>query len=253
MSLLNFNEFNLNEGVRKDGESYVFDFKNDLDSDLMSLKFTNRSSRNMTRGNTIYTYYYCYEFENDKDRELLKNIKIFSDIIDTNHSELFIKKAIQGLDHRHKLNQFDCIIHPKSSSLLLSKFAKYCNDKSGASVLIPDTFIKVEKSGINFDYEKINAISNEGTKKQIYKAIEKIMSTNDPFKMKEIYAPYRKFIKDFLIVSTEDKRVNNLIKGKTVLLIDDYRTTGTTLKEMMNMLIDLEAKRVVICVIIDVK
>jgi orotate phosphoribosyltransferase-like protein len=53
--------------------------------------------------------------------------------------------------------------------------------------------------------------------------------------------------KDFLIFNQEnDRRLYNAVEGKKIILVDDYRTSGTSSKEMLRQLIDLGAKEILI-------
>lgn len=244
--------FSLFEGVRSSDDGYAFDFHSDNDGEIMSLKFLDRRSVKMTAGDTTYRYYYCYEFEHGLDRTLLKKLKMFDDTIKPHDMDLLVSKGVQGLDHRHRLNTFDCIVYPKSSSLLLKEFSKSCEVKSGVAELVPDAFVKSSVADVKFDTDAIERIGNASTRKQIYKAIDHIKS-GESIAMKEIYPPYRKFVKDFIkFDKADDRHVFNLVHDKKVLLIDDYRTTGSTLKEMMGQLLKFSPREVVICIVIRV-
>lgn len=252
MKILSFEKF-IHEGVRKAEDGYAFDFHSDNDGEIMSLKFLNTRSKQMKSGDTIYKYYYCYEFENSNDKDLLKKLKSFDSSIQPHDMDLFVSKGVQGLDKANPLNEFDSIVYPKSSSKLLNEFVKRCAEKSGVAELVPDAFVKSTVDDITFDTDAIERVGNEKTRKQIYKAIDHIKDSGY-LVMKEIFAPYRKFVKDFMIFNkAEDRHVFNLVHRKKVLLIDDYRTTGTTLKEMMRQLLKLDPKEVVICVILKVE
>jgi hypothetical protein len=245
--LLSFYEF-INEGVHLENGKYIFNFTDDKEGDIMSLKFMNYKGKSL-----MHNYYYCYEFDNNRDKDFLKNLKYYSDLIDAQYSVKFIDKGIAGLNRQYPLNQFDSIVYPKSSSRLLADFAIKCSEKSGNAELIPDAFVKQIRTDIQFDMDKIESISDEKTKKQIYKAIDAIKNAEGDFRMKEVFSRYRKFVKDFLIFnSEEDRHINNLITNKKVLLIDDYRTSGTTMKEMMDKLFLLEPNQLTVCVIIKV-
>jgi orotate phosphoribosyltransferase-like protein len=141
-----------------------------------------------------------------------------------------------GIDEKYKLSSFDAIIYPRSSSKILTVFAEQLAKKSGVAELVPDAFVKASNDEIKFDWEKIENIKDERTKKSVMKVVDSIKNNKSEFKMKEVYPPYRKFVSEFLIFNNEDsRRVFNLIKGK-VLLVDDYRTSGTSLKQMMELL-----------------
>jgi len=242
----------INEGISTDGTSYKLDFSGDKEGDIMSLKFSDKINPHRKMDGVTYSYYFAYEFDSALDKELLKSIKMLDDKIDPKEAEMFVNKAIIGLDHREKLRTFDTIVYPKSSSIVLGEVAKQANAKSGNAEMIPDIFVKASRDDISFDYEKINKLP-DGTKKQVLGVIDKIKTGEGVFKLKEIYSRYRKFISDFLkFNSEEDRHTYNAITGKKVLLIDDYRTTGTSLKEMMSQLVKLQPSEIVVLILIKV-
>lgn len=235
--LLKYNEF-LTEGVRLENGKFIFDFREDLEGDIMSLKFSDTRSRKMKREDTTYEYYSAYDISTKSDyKEFIHKLKLLDNTaIDENAIQLLVNKAVIGIDEKYKLSSFDAIIYPKSSSKILTVFAEQLAKKSGVAELVPDAFVKSSNEDIKFDWEKIQKISNEDTKKSVMKVVDSIKNNREEFKMKEVYPPYRKFVSEFLIFNNEDsRRVFNLVQGK-VLLVDDYRTSGTSLKQMMNLL-----------------
>jgi len=244
--------YHLFEGVTKQDDGFRFDFSGDKEGDIMSLKFPNKRMVKRTTDGVPYSYYFAYEFDSVQDKDLLKAIKSLDNSIDTDSIEMLVNKAVIGLDNAVKLNTFDTIVYPTSSSVILKEMGDKAHTKSGNTVLIPDAFVKAARTEINFDFEKINKLP-ESTKKQVLKMVDAVKSSDGEFKLKEIYARYRKFINDFIIFNSEDDRkVHNAIVGKKILLIDDYRTTGTTLKEMRNKLIELQPSEIVMFLMIKV-
>jgi len=235
--LLKYNEF-LTEGVRLENGKYVFDFKEDKEGDIMSLKFADTRSRKMKHEDTTYEYYSAYDISTKSDyKEFIHKLKLLDNTaIDSASIQLLVNKAVIGIDEKYKLSSFDAIIYPKSSSKILTVFAEQLAKKSGVAQLVPDAFVKASNDEIKFDWEKIEGITNEATKKSVMKVVDSIKNNKGEFKMKEVYPPYRKFVSEFLIFNNEDsRRLFNLVKGR-VLLVDDYRTSGTSLKQMMDLL-----------------
>lgn len=251
-----YHEFN--EGISREGDSFKLDFSGDKDGDVMSLRLLNAKGKKMSKDNVKYEYYFAYRFDFNKDDKartetqpsLLKTIKKFDEVLPKDQVQLLVNKAVIGLDKDHKLSSFDSIIYPKSSSVILKELAAQCNKKSGNSEIIPDAFVKAARTEITFDEEKIKKLP-DSTRKQVEKMIDHIRNDEGEFKLKEIYPRFRKFIKDFVKFNTEeDRRTYNLVTGKKVLLIDDYRTTGTTLKEMMSQLIKLQPAEIVVFILV---
>ncbi len=235
--LLKYNEF-LTEGVRLENGKYVFDFKEDKEGDIMSLKFSDTRSRKMKHEDTTYEYYSAYDISTKSDyKEFIHKLKLLDNTaIDSASIQLLVNKAVIGIDEKYKLSSFDAIIYPKSSSKILTVFAEQLAKKSGVAQLVPDAFVKASNDEIKFDWEKIEGITNEATKKSVMKVVDSIKNNKGEFKMKEVYPPYRKFVSEFLIFNNEDsRRIFNLVKRR-VLLVDDYRTSGTSLKQMMDLL-----------------
>lgn len=235
--LLKYNEF-LTEGVRLENGKFIFDFREDQEGDIMSLKFSDTRSRKMKSENTNYEYYSAYDISTKSDyKEFIHKLKLLDNTaIDPNSIQLLVNKAVIGIDEKYSLSSFDAIVYPKSSSKILTVFAEQLAKKSGVAELVPDAFVKSSNEEIKFDWDKIEKIANEATKKSVMKVVDSIKNNREEFKMKEVYPPYRKFVSEFLIFNNEDsRRVFNLIQGR-VLLVDDYRTSGTSLKQMMNLL-----------------
>ena len=71
--------------------------------------------------------------------------------------------------------------------------------------------------------------------------------------MKEIKPEYRKFFKKFLKFNNKNQReMFNAISGKRVIVIDDYETSGTTIKEMVRLLSEVGAIEVIVFVLIKI-
>lgn len=234
------------EGVRKSDNGYEFDFANDLVNDIMSLKFKPYKGKLLKDGETEYRYYYGYFLDkSDDSTDLMKDIKLLDDKISDNDLEMLVKKAVMGLNREFSTNTYDTIVSPKSSSKILTKVVEFLQAKSDIQ-LFSDSFVKAASTDIKLDLEKLNT-TPERIQKDVTRALDKIQKANEPFKIKTIFSRYRKFFKDFLIFNQEnDRRLYNAVEGKKIILVDDYRTSGTSSKEMLRQLIDLGAKEILI-------
>jgi hypothetical protein len=256
LKLLNFKEY-LKEGVRQDGDQLIFDFTGDKEGDIMSLSFSKGRSRVQKKGNTEYEYYYAYEipqgrYKQQDAKDLVYKLKRMDDTLNSNSVQMLINKAVIGVDEIHNLASFDSIIYPKSSSKILTAFAEQLQRKSGVAKLIPDSFVKASREQIKFDWDKIEKLDPK-TKTSVTKITDTIKGAEGEFKMKEIFAPYRKFISDFLIFNSEESReIFNSVSGKRVLLVDDYRTSGTSLKQMLDILARYEPEYVLAVILVKI-
>jgi hypothetical protein len=253
LKLLNFKDWT-NEGIRQEGDQLVFDFTGDKEGDIMSLSFSSGRSRLQKKGNTEYQYYYAYElsYKQQGARDLVYKLKSMDDTLNKDSINLLVNKAAIGVDDIHNLASFDTIVYPKSSSKILTAFAEQLHRKSGVSALMPDSFVKASREQIKFNWAKIDGLDQK-TKAAVTKIADTVKGSDGEFKMKEIFAPYRKFISDFLIFNSEETRaVYNSITGKRVILVDDYRTSGTSLKQMLDLLVRYEPEYILAVILVKI-
>ena len=244
----------MNEGIRQEGDQLVFDFTGDKEGDIMSLSFSSGRSRLQKKGNTEYQYYYAYElpYKQQGARDLVYKLKSMDDTLNKDSINLLVNKAVMGVDNVHNLASFDTIVYPRSSSKILTVFAEQLQRKSGVSTLVPDSFVKASREQIRFDWTKIDGLDQK-TKTAVTKIADSIKGSDGEFKMKEIFAPYRKFISDFLIFNSEESRaIYNSITGKRVILVDDYRTSGTSLKQMLDLLVRYEPEYILAVILVKI-
>lgn len=246
MKILTYREFN--EGVSFDSsnDNFIFNFSVDNTDDLMSLKFSKNNKRITTHNDSEHANYYAYSIGDSKNvdaKDLIKKIKYLDDSINPLDLDLLVKKAVLGLHSSWNLNSFDTIIYPQSGSKILNSFVNAVHNKAGNTVLIDEAFVKSTPDNIKFDWQGIEKISDEKTKKDIIKLTDKINNSKTEFKMKDIYARYRKYIQDFLIFNDKNTKILfNAITDKRVILIDDYKTSGISLKEMNTKILELNPK-----------
>lgn len=247
-----FLDFQMFEGVQKQGEVYKLDFSGDSEGDIMSLMFSNKKRKKMYSGATEYEYYYAFEFDGE-DGQFLESLKSLDDKISQQEAKLLVNKAVMGFDHAMNASSYDTIIYPQSSSVILKKLATQLHNKAGNTFTIPDAFVKASRGEIKFDQEKIDKLPPR-TKKEVERIISKIRSEEGTFKIHTVWSRYRKFIQEFLVFNKEqDRKVFNAITGKRVILVDDYRTSGTTLKDMIKSLIALRPEKIAVFILINVK
>jgi len=240
------NEAKIKEGIRKKLGGYEFDFSDDLPEDIMPLKFRPYRGKTMKDGETTYRYYFAYVLDKSVDStDLMVAIKNMESSISNEDINLLIKNAVLSFDNQFKTNEYDTIVSPKSSGQILTKLTEFIHDKSGAE-LFSDAFVKAVSTDIQLNMDKVEKLP-ERTKKEVLRSFVKAQNPEIPFKIKNVYSRYRKFFKDFLVFNqSNDEKLFNAVEGKKVILVDDYRTSGTTTKEMLRQLIDLGAQEVAV-------
>lgn len=247
-----FEQF-VEEGVRKTDAGYEFDWMTDLPQDLMSLKFSKYSNRTqkVAGSDTTYTYYYAYHLDkSDGSTDLMKAVKTLESSISSKDLQMFVNKAVMGFDTTFGSTNFSAIVAPQSSSLVLKELVSQLEKKSGVAELFIDSFVKAASTDIQLDVEKVDKLP-EKTKKEVLRVFNKVTQPGRPFKIKDIYSMQRKFFKDFILFNTKkDRHLVNSVEGQDIILVDDFKTTGTTIKEMIKQLSDAGAKHIVVFVLI---
>lgn len=247
------------EGVRLDDTGkYVFDKKVDLDTDILDLHRNTYGYE--TFGDIDLTYGYTFnqtasradikKFRNCIKHEL-NNSEIFAneDILD------FVEDGILSLDSYKNLDRFRVVvsIKPSDSNNSLFGIMKYVLSDYGYSDLIDIELLKRLCTEVEFDRKK----AHEAIKKQrdlegkkynksidrwlddIEKMFELQKKKGNIFKIK-LYKPivarygFTNFVK---FKSNEDELIyKELESGTDVLIIDDFFTSGSTIKEIVRYL-----------------
>jgi len=247
-----FEEF-VEEGVRKSDSGYEFDWMTDLPDDIMSLRFTKYRGRTLKTpdGETTYTYYYAYNLEkSDGSTDLMKAIKTLESTIAPQDLRAFVNKAVMGFDSTFGSTNFSAIVAPESSSLVLKELVSQLEKKSGVAKLFSDSFVKAASTDIRLDVDKVEGMP-EKTKKEVMRVYSRVTQPGKPFKIKEIFAKYRSLFRDFLLFNTKnDRELVNSVEGQRVILVDDFKTSGTTIREMIKQLSDAGAQHIAVFVLI---
>lgn len=237
------------EGIRREETDYVFDYDKHTNNDLMSLKLLNVNSSIRHKNGVPYTYFFAYSHDSVRGDNFLKDLKMLN--MPKTQLDNLLNKSVLGLNNRHDLTTFDTVVYPHSSSNILKELSQKVAAKGGLH-LYPDSFVKVSRTDLKFDDEAIDKLP-ERTKNKVLRVKEKIVKGEGSFKISEVFSQYRKFILDFIkFNSTQDRRVYNAITGKSVILIDDFKTTGKTITTMLDQLSVLCPKEILVFVLIKV-
>jgi hypothetical protein len=222
------------EGIRLRGNNIVFDFQNDLETDVIPLRFQ-KFNKSLSTRNGIKVYFgYRYQEGVNKDelvqvRDAIKTLDYSR--LDKGSLQLMIQKAVNNFLQVSD-QDFDLIITPKSSSGLPNLIAQTFKQKLGQNVLLAnDSIVKSDIGDIKIDPVKAKKLSPE-QRQNIEKVIHSA-SKSGSFKMKQIPIPMRRIIIDFMKFDSElDRKIFNALNNGRVLLIDDIYTGGSTFTEM---------------------
>lgn len=233
------------EGVRynNDKDSFLFDFKNDDSQDIIFLKYNPKTIINkgsVAKTTAYYGYKINPSFKEEKiKQDFLQSLKNLSNNkISIQDYELFLAKAIIGLDRINPINEFDIIIIPESSSSLVYDLATRIKAKSPNTVLAKDALVKNALDNIYIDYEKyLSTAKDEKDKEKRQKQLQVDFARateSGIFKIKKVFAQRRGLFSNYLVINSEAHRtIFNKIQGGKVLLVDDIVTSGATIREML--------------------
>lgn len=230
------------EGISLDGDTLVFDWGTDIADDIIPLKIQNYNRR--VSKISGFPYYLAYRFpksvpKESKDiaRDLIKYLKTGN----TQDIRLMVNKAVLAFNKIAKLNSYDTIILPKSSSKLLKLIISEIRPKLNPHVTITnEAIIKMHASEVTFKMDKFNNL-NDLQKKDFVKAVMS-KKNQDNFKMTNLHARQRGLIDQFLKLSN-DFWITKIV-DKNVLFIDDITTTGATVAAASKLLLNKGAKEV---------
>lgn len=237
-------------GVTYDKEEgrFVFDFAHDV----VSLTIDSYQVEAFGK-----CFYYGYEFADTVDGSVrgafIKYVK-FSESIqkDTNLSQ-FIQKAINDLNNRINLYDYDLVIMPESSSKVNQYMLRYIYRFAQPS-LYKMELVKSLPENISFDmaaYEAqyLDDVLENGRprytpkqKEEVKKGIHEMM---DLIHKKEYFtiakdvkkSRFRPYMMNFLRFKNDvDKELCATVRKQNVLIVDDVTTSGSTLNEILRAL-----------------
>ena len=243
----------LTEGVSYNGDTFLFDFDTDKDSDIVVL--TKSIQHLQLYGNT---FYFAYEFDDSVDSNtrtrFIHDFK-FDGIPFTVRSK-FITRAVDSLDKETNLDSFSTIVYPESKSTVVSDILEYiymCSHKPMRSFKL----VKSLPKDIEFDYEaftQTRLANGNYTDAQKQEVLNNIKSMMDSIHQLDYFSiarnskyKYRKYIKDFYrFEDALQEKDYKMIADEKVLLVDDVTTSGATLALLLQTLKCNMPKEVVI-------
>ncbi len=230
------------EGIGLHDDKLVFDWGIDTPTDIIPLKIQSYNKR--VSKISGFPYYLAYRFpktvpKESKDiaRDLIKYLKTDN----TQDINLMVSKAVLAFNKIDKLNKYDTIILPKSSSKLLKLIIAEIKPKLNPHVTITnEAIVKMYAGEVTFKMDKFNNL-NDLQKKDFVKAVMS-KKNQDNFKMTNLHARQRGLIDQFLKLSS-DFWISKIV-GKNVLFIDDITTTGSTVAAASKLLLSKGANEV---------
>ena len=241
-------------GVTFDNEQqkFVFDFEHDGADDLVSL--TGDGYQVDAFGKC---FYYGYEFgeyvEGNVRTAFIKHVKFPDSLQDNPDLTQFIKKAIDNLNSRINLYNYNLVVMPESSSKVNQYMLRYIY-RFAQPLLRKMELVKSLPSNISFDMDAFqeqyleDKLENgrprytEKQKEEVRQSIREmvnIIQQKDYFTIaKDVKkSRFRPYIMNFLKFADEkDRQLCASIRQQNILIIDDVTTSGSTLNEILRTL-----------------
>lgn len=233
-------------------QRFEFDFEHDGVEDIISL--TGNGYQVEAFG---HCFYYGYEFSDKVDggvrSAFIKYVKFTENLQDCPELTNFIKKAIDDLDRRINLYDYDLVVMPESSSKVNQYMLRYIYRFAQPS-LHKMELVKALPSSISFDmdaYEKqyLDDVLENGrpryTQAQKEEVKQSIGQMLDLIHRKDYFtiakdvrkSRFRPYMMHFLKFATKaDEELCASIRRQNVLVIDDVTTSGSTLNEVLRTL-----------------
>lgn len=202
-------------------------------------------------------FYYGYEFSENVDGSVrssfIKHLKFCPDLRSDKNLTQFIQKAINDLNRKTNLYDYDFVIMPEFSSRVNEYMVRYIY-RFAQPMLREIMLVKSLPERIDFDMDAfsrqyLDTTLENGrpryTESQKQQVIETISDMMDSIHKKDYFtiakdvkkSKMRPFIVDFLSFrDEEDKKICKSIQNQNVLIIDDIATSGSTLNEVLRTL-----------------
>lgn len=241
-------------GVTFDNEQqqFVFDFEHDGIDDLVNLTGDGYQVEAFGK-----CFYYGYEFGEQVDgavrTEFIKYVKFTDSLQDNPDLTQFIKKAIDNLNRRINLYDYNLVVMPESSSKVNQYMLRYIY-RFAQPMLRKMELVKSLPSNISFDMDafeeqyledKLENGRPRYTEKQKEDVKQSIRNMVDTIQQKDYFtiakdvkkSRFRPYIMNFLKFANEkDEQLCATIRQQNILIIDDVTTSGSTLNEILRTL-----------------
>ena len=231
---------------------FVFDFEHDGTDDIVSLTGDGYQVEAFGR-----CFYYSYEFSEQVDGNVrsafIKHVKFTYDLQNNTDLTTFIKKAIDQLNRRINLYDYNLVVMPESSSRVNQYMLRYIY-RFAQPMLRKMELVKSLPSTISFDMDAFqqsyldDVLENgrprytQAQKDEVKLSIAKML---DLIHQKDYFtiardvkkSRFRPYMMNFLRFATEqDKELCATIRKQNILVMDDVTTSGSTLNEILRVL-----------------
>lgn len=249
---INNNFVGMGVSYDKESQRFSFDFVHDGTEDIIALIGNGFQVEAFGK-----CFYYGYEFEDFVDGAVrgafIKYLKFEGDLRTDENLTGFIKKAIDCLNDKIDLYDYDLVVMPESSSKVNQYMLRYIYRFAQPS-LYKMELVKSLPENISFDMKAYktqyldDTLENgrprytEAQKATVSASIEDMMNLihgKDYFTIaKDVRkSKMRPYIMNFLTFpSKEDEQLCASIRHQNVLVIDDVTTSGSTLNEILRTL-----------------
>lgn len=164
--------------------------------------------------------------------------------------EIFMRQVKEAAAKAVARSKPDIIIYPKSKSEFLKKFVSEISVSAQGAEVLDDRFIKSILSAedveplINTNHPDWAKFA-ENHPKEVEKLKKQLKSlvADGELELKKFYKPYLKFIKNFIELR-DAYEVLDKVLGKSVLVVDDILSTGSTMAEMIRQLEEFEPSKI---------
>ena len=233
-------------------QQFVFDFEHDGADDIVSLTGEGYQVEAFGR-----CFYYGYEFSEQVDSAtrtaFIKHVKFSPNLHDDPDLTHFIKKAVDNLNRKINLYDYDLVVMPESSSKVNQYMLRYIY-RFAQPMLREMELVKALPSSISFDmdaFEKqyFNEVLENGrpryTEAQKDEVRQSIANMLELIHQKDYFtiakdvkkSRWRPYITHFLkFANPADRELCQKIRQQNVLVIDDVTTSGSTLNEVLRAL-----------------
>lgn len=231
---------------------FVFDFEHDGMDDIVSLTGEGYQVEAFGR-----CFYYGYEFSTQVDGNVrsafIKHVKFTDNLQNNPDLTTFIKKAIDLLNRRINLYDYNLVVMPESSSRVNQYMLRYIY-RFAQPMLRKMELVKSLPSTISFDMDAFqqsfldDVLENgrprytQAQKDEVKASIAKML---DLIHQKDYFtiardvkkSRFRPYMMNFLRFATEqDKELCATIRKQNILVMDDVTTSGSTLNEVLRTL-----------------